>query len=47
MLFMVAFGILIYFRGGPSSASYSGVIGGQVLLGIGTSSPALSMQDID
>ncbi|KAL4892421.1 major facilitator superfamily domain-containing protein [Aspergillus ambiguus] len=34
MLFMVAFGILIYFRGGPSSSSHSGVIGGQVLLGI-------------
>ena len=35
MLFTVAFGILIYFRGGPGGSSHSGVIGGQVLLGIG------------
>lgn len=35
MLFMVAFGILIYFRGGVASSSHSGVIGAQVLLGIG------------
>ncbi|KAL5356819.1 major facilitator superfamily domain-containing protein [Aspergillus floccosus] len=34
LLFMVAYGILIYFRGGGSSSSHSGVIGGQVLLGI-------------
>ncbi|GAB1215575.1 hypothetical protein ATERTT37_004766 [Aspergillus terreus] len=34
LLFMVAYGILIYFRGGASSSSHSGVIGGQVLLGI-------------
>ncbi|KAF9895085.1 Siderophore transporter [Aspergillus nanangensis] len=34
VLFMVAFGILIYFRGGPDPSSHSGVIGGQVLLGI-------------
>jgi SIT family siderophore-iron:H+ symporter-like MFS transporter len=37
LLFMVAYGILIYFRGGASSSSHSGVIGGQVLLGIGRS----------
>jgi SIT family siderophore-iron:H+ symporter-like MFS transporter len=35
VLFMVAFGILIYFRGGTSGSSHSGVIGAQVLLGIG------------
>lgn len=35
VLFMVAFGILIYFRGGSSGSSHSGVIGGQVLLGLG------------
>ncbi|KAJ6089218.1 hypothetical protein N7499_004065 [Penicillium canescens] len=34
LLFMVAFGILIYYRGGASSSSQSGVIGAQVLLGI-------------
>ncbi|PYI01678.1 MFS general substrate transporter [Aspergillus sclerotiicarbonarius CBS 121057] len=34
LLFMVAFGILIYYRGGPTSSSHSGIIGGQVLLGI-------------
>ncbi|KAJ5988473.1 Major facilitator superfamily domain general substrate transporter [Penicillium waksmanii] len=34
VLFMVAFGILIYFRGGSSGSSHSGVIGGQVLLGL-------------
>jgi SIT family siderophore-iron:H+ symporter-like MFS transporter len=34
---MVAFGILIYYRGGASSSSHSGVIGAQVLLGIGKS----------
>ncbi|KAJ5502991.1 hypothetical protein N7463_005865 [Penicillium fimorum] len=34
LLFMVAFGILIYFRGGAASSSHSGVIGAQVLLGI-------------
>ncbi|KAJ5096897.1 hypothetical protein N7456_007618 [Penicillium angulare] len=33
-LFMVAFGILIYFRGGTGGSSHSGVIGGQILLGI-------------
>jgi SIT family siderophore-iron:H+ symporter-like MFS transporter len=37
LLFMVAFGILIYYRGGASSSSHSGVIGAQVLLGIGKS----------
>lgn len=35
VLFMVAFGILIYFRGGSSGSSHSGIIGGQVLLGLG------------
>lgn len=35
LLFMVAFGILIHFRGGSGGASHSGVIGAQVLLGIG------------
>ena len=34
-LFMVAFGILIYYRGGTDGSSHSGVIGGQVLLGLG------------
>ncbi|KAJ5770626.1 uncharacterized protein N7511_002677 [Penicillium nucicola] len=34
VLFMVAFGILIYFRGGAAGSSHSGVIGAQVLLGI-------------
>lgn len=34
MLFTVAFGILIHFRGGSGDASHSGVIGGQILLGI-------------
>jgi len=35
VLFMVAFGILIHFRGGSGGSSHSGVIGGQVLLGLG------------
>lgn len=35
MLFTVAFGILIRFRGGTGDSGHSGVIGGQVLLGIG------------
>ncbi|KAK2847629.1 ferrioxamine B transporter [Arthroderma sp. PD_2] len=34
VLFMVAFGLLIYFRGGSNAASHSGIIGAQVLLGI-------------
>ncbi|KAB5566406.1 siderochrome-iron transporter [Coniochaeta sp. 2T2.1] len=34
MLFMVAFGLLIRYRGSPSSAGRSGVIGAEVLLGI-------------
>ncbi|KAH8892395.1 MFS transporter [Thozetella sp. PMI_491] len=34
MLFMVAFGLLIHFRGTPTSAGRSGVIGAEVLLGI-------------
>ncbi|PLB46205.1 putative siderochrome-iron transporter [Aspergillus steynii IBT 23096] len=33
-LFMVAYGILIHFRGGSSGSSHSGIIGGQILLGI-------------
>lgn len=33
-LFMVAFGLLIRFRGSPDSASRAGLIGAQVLLGI-------------
>ena len=33
-LFMVAFGLLIHYRGSPSSPGQSGVIGAQVLLGI-------------
>ncbi|KAG7113996.1 Siderophore iron transporter 1 like protein [Verticillium longisporum] len=34
VLFLVAFGLLIHFRGSPSDAQASGVIGAQVLLGI-------------
>ncbi|PYH93163.1 MFS general substrate transporter [Aspergillus ellipticus CBS 707.79] len=34
LLFMVAFGLLIYYRGGPTTSSHAGTIGGQVLLGI-------------
>ncbi|KAF5855245.1 Siderophore transporter [Aspergillus alliaceus] len=34
VLFAVAFGILIQFRGGTGNSSYSGIIGGEVLLGI-------------
>ncbi|ODH50594.1 hypothetical protein GX48_03276 [Paracoccidioides brasiliensis] len=34
LLFIVAFGLLIYYRGGTSPANHSGVIGAQVLLGI-------------
>ncbi|GLA07529.1 siderophore transporter [Aspergillus niger] len=34
LLFMVAYGILIYYRGGPTSSNHSGIIGGQILLGI-------------
>ncbi|GFN15237.1 siderophore transporter [Aspergillus tubingensis] len=34
LLFMVAYGILIYYRGGPTSSSHSGIIGAQILLGI-------------
>ncbi|KAA8646859.1 hypothetical protein EYZ11_008633 [Aspergillus tanneri] len=33
-LFMVAFGLLIHFRGGANSSSHSGIIGAQILLGI-------------
>ncbi|KAE8376012.1 major facilitator superfamily domain-containing protein [Aspergillus bertholletiae] len=34
LLFAVAFGILIKFRGGTGGSSYSGIIGGEILLGI-------------
>ncbi|EZF33390.1 Siderochrome-iron transporter Sit1 [Trichophyton interdigitale] len=34
VLFMVAFGLLIYYRGGSGYSSHAGVIGAQVLLGI-------------
>ena len=43
MLFTVAFGILINFRGGSGDSSHSGVIGGQVLLGIGKSLVCLTL----
>lgn len=33
-LFLVAFGLLIHYRGSPSSSGKSGVIGAQILLGI-------------
>ncbi|KAJ4305739.1 ferrioxamine B transporter [Kalmusia sp. IMI 367209] len=33
-LFMVAFGLLIHYRGGVSRSSHSGLVGAQVLLGI-------------
>jgi SIT family siderophore-iron:H+ symporter-like MFS transporter len=33
-LFLVAFGLLIHYRGSPNSAGQSGVIGAQVLLGL-------------
>ena len=33
-LFLVAFGLLIHYRGSPSSSGQSGVIGAQVLLGL-------------
>ena len=32
-MFMVAFGLLIYFRGGSQGSTHSGIIGAQVLLG--------------
>ncbi|KMP06227.1 siderophore iron transporter 1 [Coccidioides immitis H538.4] len=34
ILFLVAFGLLIHYRGGTGSASHSGIVGAQVLLGI-------------
>jgi MFS transporter, SIT family, siderophore-iron:H+ symporter len=34
VLFLVAFGLLIRYRGSPSASSHSGIIGAQVLLGI-------------
>lgn len=34
VLFLVAFGLLIRYRGSPSASGYSGIIGAQVLLGI-------------
>lgn len=36
VLFLVAFGLLIKFRGGHSDGQVSGVIGAQILLGVGT-----------
>jgi len=33
-LFMVAFGLLIHYRGGSGSSAHNGIIGAQVLLGI-------------
>jgi MFS transporter, SIT family, siderophore-iron:H+ symporter len=33
-LFMVAFGLLIHFRGGTGNGSHSGIIGAQICLGI-------------
>ncbi|KAJ4367044.1 ferrioxamine B transporter [Neocucurbitaria cava] len=33
-LFMVAFGLLIHYRGGAGSSAHSGIVGAQVLLGI-------------
>lgn len=35
ILYLVAFGLLIRFRGGSSGSSHSGIIGSQILLGIG------------
>jgi SIT family siderophore-iron:H+ symporter-like MFS transporter len=35
LLFIVAFGLLIHFRGGNSASSHSGIIGAEILLGIG------------
>ena len=35
ILFLVAFGLLINYRGGSGSSSHSGIIGAQVLLGLG------------
>lgn len=34
VLFLVAFGLLIRYRGSPSASGYSGIVGAQVLLGI-------------
>jgi SIT family siderophore-iron:H+ symporter-like MFS transporter len=34
VLFLVAFGLLIYYRGGSGGSAHSGIIGAQVLLGI-------------
>ncbi|KAF2813544.1 siderochrome-iron transporter-like protein Sit1 [Mytilinidion resinicola] len=34
VLFLAAFGVLIHYRGGSGTASHSGIIGSQVLLGI-------------
>lgn len=33
-LFMVAFGLLIHYRGGIGGTSHNGIIGAQILLGI-------------
>lgn len=43
VLFLVAFGLLIRFRGGTGGSNHSGVIGAQVLLGIGKFSLSLSL----
>lgn len=43
-LFTVAFGLLIRFRGGDGGSSHSGIIGAQVLLGIGEYWSLLSMK---
>lgn len=37
LLFTVAFGLLIHYRGGSGGTSHSGIIGAQVLLGVGKS----------
>ncbi|CAL3971964.1 unnamed protein product [Diplocarpon coronariae] len=34
MLFLAAYGVLIYYRGGPGFRSHSGIIGSQILLGV-------------
>lgn len=44
VVFLVAFGLLIHYRGGISSGSHSGIIGAQILLGIGTKTSALRVE---
>lgn len=36
-LFMVAFGLLIRFRGGSGTSSHAAIVGAQVVLGVGKS----------